>query len=292
MLLINEDFIATERIGSFCKNDVEVFTLRTDKIHPVVSGNKWFKLKLYIQEALEKGHKTIVTAGGAYSNHIVATAFACMHHRLKSVGFIRGEMPASLSHTLIHAKNYGMELHFMSRKDYKDQAFPPGFDSAGNYFIREGGYGAIGAAGMATLKYDHAAFTHVCCAVGTGTMMAGLINSKNPTTKLSGISVLKNNYQLKEDVLNLLEDKSHPVDIVHDYHFGGYAKYSPQLINFMNHLYFETGIPTDFVYSGKLFYAVNDLIEKDHFNSGSKILIIHCGGLQGNLSLPKGTLIF
>lgn len=290
MLPINEDFITTDRVDPFCKNDVEVYTLRTDKIHPVVSGNKWFKLKFYLEDARKKNAKTILTFGGAYSNHIVATAYACNQEGFQSVGIIRGEEPKNYSHTLKDALNYGMQLHFISRRDYKKKKFQT--DRSNNYIIPQGGYGSLGAAGIATLQYEKQKFNWVCCSVGSGTMMAGIIKSKNKTADIFGVSVLKNNYDLEQDVFRLLDDKSEPININHDYHFGGYAKYSDELIRFMNNFHQQTGIPTDFVYTAKLFYAINDLIGKEYFKKGSRILIIHCGGLQGNLSLPKGTLIF
>lgn len=292
MLLINEDFITTDRIDVFCKNGVEVYTLRTDKIHPVVSGNKWFKLKLYLQQAKQHNTETIVTYGGAYSNHIVATAFACQQQGFKSIGIIRGEEPKNYSHTLKNALDYGMQLHFLSRQDYKEKTLPAQFNDEKFYEIPEGGYGELGAAGIATIQYDKKKFDWICCAVGSGTMMAGLINSKNQSAQVVGISVLKNNFDLETDVHRLLTDKKEKKNINHDYHFGGYAKYNSDLISFMNQFYVQTNIPTDFVYSAKLFYGVNALIDKKYFQRGSKILVIHCGGLQGNLSLPKGTLIF
>ena len=292
MLSIHEDSITTDRIATLCKNEVEVYTLRTDKIHPVVSGNKWFKLKFYFQQALSQNAKTIVTFGGAYSNHIVATAYACKLKGLRSIGIIRGEEPKSYSHTLTDAMNYGMQLHFISRENYKRKVVPIELVSPENFFIPEGGYGPLGAAGMATLNYDKTKFNTACCSIGSGTMMAGLINSKLKSSEILGISILKNNYELNGDVYRLLMDKNEPVNIIHDYHFGGYAKYNDGLIRFMNSFYESTGIPTDFVYSAKLFFAINDLINKEYFKPGSKLLIIHCGGLQGNFSLPKGTLIF
>ena len=291
MALINEDLISTDRVEWLSRNGVKVYTLRTDKIHPVISGNKWFKLKYYLQEAQAQSKKTIITFGGAYSNHIVATAAACAQSGLKSTGIIRGEEPGNYSHTLRNAQHYGMQLHFVSRAMYKTKELPAGLAVDEPYIIPEGGYGSLGAAGAATIPYEKKKFHTVCCALGTGAMMAGLINSKEPDTQIIGVSVLKNNYELKDDVSRLLLNKNEKVNICHDYHFGGYAKYNERLIRFMNDFYANTCIPTDFVYTAKLFFAVNDLIEKGYLAAGS-ILVVHCGGLQGNLSLPKGTLIF
>lgn len=292
MMLINEELITTDRIDFLCRNNINVYALRTDKIHPVVSGNKWFKLKFYLKEALAQNANAIVTFGGAYSNHIVATAFACRQYGLECIGVIRGEEPKQYSHTLRDAVSYGMQLFFISRQDYKEKKLPQQLNASGYYCIPEGGYGALGAAGVATLQYDKNKFNTLCCAVGSGTMMAGLINSKKETASVMGISVLKNNNALEQEVRQLLLNDNEHVNMNHDYHFGGYAKFNTDLIDFMNLLYDQAGVPTDFVYSAKLFYAVHVLTGKNIFPANSNVLIIHCGGLQGNRSLPKGTLIF
>jgi len=280
------------------EKNVRVSVLRLDKIHPVISGNKWFKLKYYLEEArsLEKDH--IITFGGAYSNHIIATAAAGKMFGFRTTGIIRGEQPQELSHTLHLAKEYDMQLIFVSREEYKNKTRPKGLADSYNdfYSIKEGGYGKLGAKGAAEIL-DHCkkeTFSHIACAVGTSTMMAGLIKASLPQQQTIGIAVIKNEPTLKEELLNLLSpgERNKNFQLVADHHFGGYAKHKPELINFMNELYEDTSIPTDFVYTGKLFYGVIDLIKKNLFPSGSNILIIHSGGLQGNLSLPKRTLIF
>jgi 1-aminocyclopropane-1-carboxylate deaminase len=277
---------------------ISVYVLQLDKIHPVISGNKWFKLQFYLQDAIAKNRTNIITFGGAYSNHIVAAAAACNMHGLTSTGIIRGEKPRQLSHTLVMAKEYGMNLFFTERKKYKEKIIPDDLlkDGLNNYTINEGGYGKMGVAGAATILdlCELNDITHICCAVGTGTMMAGLVNAASSFQKIIGISVLKNNQSLEKEIAALIDDQSKEKSwkLFHGFHFGGYAKQSPSLIHFMNELYAATGVPTDFVYTAKLFYSVNDLAAKDFFPSGSHILIIHSGGLQGNDSLPKGTLIF
>jgi len=145
---------------------------------------------------------------------------------------------------------------------------------------------------MEILNYNKEAFTHCCCAVGTGTMMAGLTRAITSRQKMTGISVLKNNYDPENNLQSLLHDEPKEWQIIHDYHFGGYAKYKPGLIEFMNEFYRQTRIPSDFVYTGKLFFAISDLIKNNYFPAGSKLLLIHSGGLQGNSSLSKGTLIY
>lgn len=276
------------------EKDIEVSVLRLDKLHPVISGNKWFKLQFYLEEATGAKKSAIVTFGGAYSNHIIATAAACSLKGLASIGIIRGEEAPALSHTLQQAKHLGMQLCFISREDYAAKKIPPTLRDEDYYIINEGGFGETGAKGAAGIAsyFNIEKFTHIGCAVGTGTMMAGLLNATSLKQNIIGISALKNNKDLEPAVRNLLHDKNRAVTILHDYHFGGYAKYKPDLISFMNDFFRTTGIPSDFVYTGKMFYAIADLIRRDYFPSGSKLLLIHSGGLQGNESLPKGTLIF
>lgn len=277
----------------FAEKKIEVSVLRLDKIHPVISGNKWFKLRFYLEDALQQKKKTIVTFGGAYSNHIVATSAACKLKHFKSIGIIRGEEAAELSHTLLQAKEMGMQFCFINREDYREKRIPAQIQNDENYFIPEGGYREKGMKGAATIL-DHCNknnFTHYCCAVGTGTMMAGLIKASLPGQSVIGISVMKNNFELEKDVTSLLNGEDN-FKIIHDHHFGGFAKYNSELIDFMNWFYKQTAIPTDFVYTGKLFFAVIELIKKDFFPLNSKLLLIHSGGLHGNASLQKGKLIF
>lgn len=270
--------------------------LRLDKIHPVISGNKWFKLRYYLEETLKNNSKQILTFGGAYSNHIVAAACAAKSIGIKSTGIIRGEQPATLSHTLQHAKSYGMQLEFISRGDYKkrnEASFKEMLSErfAGAFIIPEGGAGANGIKGSAEIRslFNSDDYSHILCAVGTGTMFGGLANTSPPNQKITGICVLKGMHAGYEELIG--RNKSHQ-EINHDYHFGGYAKKTDVLIRFMNAFYEQAHVPTDFVYTGKLFYAAIDLVKKNHFHPSSRLLIIHSGGLQGNASLKPGTLIF
>jgi len=279
------------------EKNVTLSVLRLDKIHPIISGNKWFKLKYYLEETVASGKKHIATFGGAYSNHIIATAAAGKLFGLKTMGIIRGEKPTTLSHTLKQALAYGMEIVFISREQYRSQQMPVTLTDRDDFFvINEGGYGATGAKGAAEiLNYcKKQNYSHVACAVGTSTMMAGLVAASPPGQQVIGLPVLKNDDESMKDLLNLLspKEKVKKFTMIHAYHFGGYAKRSSALINFMNQFYSQSCIPTDFVYTGKLFYGVIDLVQDNYFPRGSNLLLVHSGGLQGNLSLPKGTLIF
>lgn len=277
---------------SWLPEQLEAAMLRLDKLDPEISGNKWFKLKYNLEAARSEGKRHILTFGGAYSNHIAATAATCHEAGLRCTGIIRGERPPVLSHTLQTALRQGMELEFISREAYRDsrQFFETRPDT---YVIPEGGHNTAGARGcediLSLFPTEH--FTHILCAVGTGTTLAGLINSATATQTVIGIPVLKGAGYLEADIKALL----HPGQtghwrLLHDFHGGGYAKVKPELIDFINIFFAETGIPTDIIYTGKLVKAFRELVHQRYFADNSKVLLIHTGGLQGNLSLPSGVL--
>ena len=294
---MNINNIYIQDISKFFNNILNISILRADLIDPVVSGNKWFKLQLYVRDAIAAGKTTLATFGGPYSNHIVATSTYGASMGLETVGFIRGEKPVALSPTLTDAMENGMTLHFVSREDFEQTEKIISHNQDPSWaWIPEGGYGITGAEGvksMLTIK-DTASFDTIICAVGTGTMMAGLIKAAAPHQQVIGLSVLKNNISIDEEIKALLtpDESKKNFEINHDYHFGGYAKHTPALIDFMNDCYKKMELPLDFVYTAKLVYGVEDLATKGKFDSTSKILIIHSGGLQGNRSFKKGTLIF
>ncbi len=275
-----------------CKTDI----LRLDNIHPTISGNKFFKLQLHIAKALVEGYRTIATFGGAYSNHIVAVACACREVGLQSVGIIRGEEPINKSDTLLQSASFSMQLKYVSREDFKDkEAIKNRYKEENYYWINEGGYSCLGAEGVKEIcNWIDETYTDIVCAVGTGTMMAGLIAGSLPNQKVTGISVLKGATNLQKDMEALLRpsDLQKNYEVIDGYHFGGYAKHPKELIDWMNLFYQQNEVPTDIVYTSKLCYAVNDLLQKGYFKPDSKLLLIHSGGLQGNLSLPVGTLVF
>lgn len=272
--------------------------LRLDAVHPLVSGNKWYKLKMYLAQALGGNKKAVVTFGGAFSNHIVATAAACAAAELTSFGIIRGEQAPALSPTLLQAQDLGMHLFFTSREAYRNKEIPESLSvllkDMNHIVIPEGGYGKEGMLGAATIfeGIDLKPYTHIVCAVGTGTTLAGLHLSALSHQQVVGVSVLKRAFSLQASVEQLLQPNRYNVHLLHDHHLGGYAKHTPQLLAFMNEWYRQTGIPTDFVYTGKLFLAFQYLAATGFFPGGSNILLVHSGGLQGNRSLRPGTLIF
>ena len=294
---MNINNIYIQVIKELCGNTLSISILRADLIDPVVSGNKWFKLQFYVRDAIEAGKTTLATFGGPYSNHIVATSKYGATMGLQTVGFIRGEKPVVLSPTLIDAMENGMTLHFLSRQNFLDPKKIISQNQDPSWaWIPEGGYGIQGAEGASTLLtiQNTQSFDTIICAVGTGTMMAGLIKAAASHQKIIGISVLKNNLSIDAEINALLTSKESKknFEIIHGYDFGGYAKHTQALIKYMNDTYKNLELPLDFVYTAKLMYAAEDLASKGKFEPASKILLIHSGGLQGNRSFKKGTLLF
>ena len=298
-----------QSISSFSRSQ-KVDLLRLDLLHPVVSGNKFYKLRFYIAAAIENGVSKVASFGGPYSNHIVALAFTAKEAGLNSIGYIRTNADEPMTPSLKEAKAYGMELVYLGRTDFqtkKASILELSATKSDTYFIDEGGYGTIGAKGAASIltENDTAHYNYIVCAVGTGTMLAGCINAASPNQKIIGIPVLKNEGSIENEINALLIDKndpnydssndkinSHSYTLLHQFHQGGYAKTNPKMIDFMNRLWDTEKIPTDIVYTSKLLFGVEQLIQENYFEKDASILVIHSGGLQGNRSLPVGTLKF
>jgi 1-aminocyclopropane-1-carboxylate deaminase len=293
---INTNLAKIQSLNLGKDQKVAIDVLRLDLIHPIISGNKWYKLRLYIEEAIKEGYIEIASFGGAYSNHIIAIACACNMHHLKSVGFIRGDKTEALSHTLQAAVNYGMQLNFISRANYKNKnEWIANNMQPNRYWIPEGGYGVLGAQGAASIldKVPLKNYSHIIAAVGSGTMLAGLLNGSMDHQTIIGISSQKNNLSLESEVIDLTKSgNQHRLIMMHDYHFGGFAKHPEELLHFMTDFWKKESIPTDIVYTSKVFFAVTDLLQKQYFKQGDSLLVIHSGGLQGNLSLPEKSLPF
>jgi len=279
--------------------EIVVDVLRLDLIHPVISGNKWFKLQGHWPR-IPQASGTVITFGGAWSNHLIATACAAHHSGIRSVGIVRGEAPRELSPTLRAARDYGMRLEFIRRSDYaarNDPALLAELSARypGAYIIPEGGGGPPGIQGCAGIlrTIDCTRYTHICCAVGTGAMFLGLALSARPEQYVIGIPVLKGVDPLAvPDACLLSPAQRTRSQTLSGYHFGGYARHPAVLLEFMNGLYRDTGIPTDIVYTGKLFFAIRDAVAHNIFPPFANLLLIHSGGLQGNRSLAPGTLQF
>ena len=298
--------IQIQVIKSLTSASVRTSILRLDALHPVVSGNKWFKLQYYIQDAISKKVSYVASFGGPFSNHLVALAFTAKQNNLKSIGYVRSNLNEPITPTLQEAVEYGMELKFIGRTNFQPQKanLLSKFNKHVNedtfknstepYFIDEGGYGLLGAKGAATIldKINLSNYDYIVCAVGTGTMMAGLINKSTHHQKVIGIPVLKNEASILNEIIALLDNPANPFTLLHEFHQGGYAKTNQSLFDFMNLLWVNEKIPTDIVYTGKLLMAVDHLLKNNYFSPNTSILVIHSGGLQGNRSLPNGTLFY
>ena len=294
------DPISIDPLTSFSSSNMEASILRLDKLHPIVSGNKWFKLRYYIEDAISQSCSTIASFGGPYSNHLVALAYAAKENNVKSIGYVRASKEDILTPSLQEAQAYGMQLEFIGRTHFQEikndllkTNQQSSIDNDFIYFIDEGGYGTIGAKGAATILNTHCKdYTTIIAAVGTGTMLAGLINAAEAHQDIIGIPVLKNENTIEDEIKALLINKAASFSLLHSFHQGGYAKTNPALFDFMNQLWTLEKIPTDIVYTGKLLMAVDSLLKENYFKAESKILVIHSGGLQGNRSLPLGTLLY
>lgn len=279
----------------FIEKKIKVFFKRDDLIHESISGNKWRKLK-YNLEASEG--RTIVTFGGAYSNHIAASAAACNYYKVNSIGIIRGERPKKMNNTLLLAEKMGMKLEFISRQEYKTKNSPAFLEKVKKkhenpFIIPEGGANQQGLRGCTEVIDELPSdFHYIVTAVGTGATIAGISMGLKKEQKAIGIVVLKGAEYLKDEIDDFIfngskENTDTKYVLNHDYHFGGYAKIDDELIQFMNDFYLKHQIKTDPVYSGKSLYALYDMIKKDMFPPHSKIIYYHCGGLQGIEGMEK-----
>jgi 1-aminocyclopropane-1-carboxylate deaminase len=274
-----------------------------DQVHELASGNKFFKLKYNFEQAIKEGKKTLLTFGGAFSNHIYATAAAANSEGFESIGIIRGEETFPINPTLKSAMEKGMQIHYLSREIYRkknetDFLEKIKADFGDFYLIPEGGTNAYAIHGTSEiLEEADSLFTHIGTSIGTGGTFLGLAASLNTNQTLLGFSSLKGDFIHKEIASLLKNFQIHPkglFSILDNYHFGGYSKYNPGLLDFIHWFYDTFGIPLDPVYTGKMMMGLMDLIKLDYFPKGSNILALHTGGLQGiagfnhrfGLSLP------
>jgi 1-aminocyclopropane-1-carboxylate deaminase len=280
----------------FDEKGLKVFIKRDDLIHPVISGNKWRKLKYLLIKAQAEGKNHLVTFGGAYSNHLLATAAAAARFGFKTTGIVRGEDVQN--DTLFMCRLHGMQLLFTDRESYRDKPalFQKHFgDDSDAFFIDEGGASIEAAQGCSELIAElPQSYQHLFCACGTGTTAAGIINGLHQQqlpTQFHAVPVFKNGEFMRDEIGKYLIP--HPAlsfgegsYIIHtDYHFGGYGKTTPELIDFIKEFVADTGILIEPIYTGKMLYAIFDLARKDHFAPGSSILAIHSGGIWGLLGM-------
>ena len=273
----------------FDERDLLVYTKRDDLIHPIISGNKWRKLKYLLKEAQHKQKSHLVTFGGAFSNHLLATAGAAARFGFKATGIVRGE--AVNNDTLFMCRLHGMNLIFADRESYRDKPalFDHYFgDDEQAFFIDEGGASPEAVKGCSELINELTeSYDHILCAAGTGATAAGIISGiaqKQLNTTCHIIPVFKNGYFIGDEINKLLPAPA-KYELHTQYHFGGYGKTTDELINFVKQFVADTGILIEPVYTGKMFYALFDLAAKNYFKPGDKILAIHTGGLFGLLGM-------
>lgn len=267
--------------------DVRLFVKREDLIHPFVSGNKFRKLKYNLAEAKKEKQTSLVTFGGAFSNHITAVAAAGKNNDFKTIGIIRGEELVSkidTNPTLQFAASQGMQFKFVTRKEYREKTSKEFLvqltEEFGRFYtIPEGGTNELAVKGCAEIITEATKeFDTICCAVGTGGTIAGISKGAFLYQKILGFPALKGDF-LQEEVSQFTSKNNW--ELVHDYHFGGYGKVTEELIAFINTFKKQTSIPLDPIYTGKMLYGIIDLIKKGHFAKQNRILAIHTGGLQG-----------
>lgn len=275
---------------------VQVLVWREDMNHQFISGNKWWKLKYNLMEAQRLGHDTLLTFGGAYSNHIYAVAAAAREAGFKSIGIIRGEETLPLNNTLLFAEACGMKLHYVSRTTYRTKATPDFIEALqkqfGNfYLIPEGGTNVFAVQGCEELGQNLLTvdFDTLYLPVGTGGTIAGIIKALNNQRNVMGVSVLKGDFHV-QDIKTLLQDYNQKKNVQHvygnwyvatSYHHGGYAKVTPELIQFIQKMNDKHNLPLDPVYTGKMMWAVLEDVKKGLYTRGTTLLALHTGGLQG-----------
>ncbi|WP_333874201.1 1-aminocyclopropane-1-carboxylate deaminase/D-cysteine desulfhydrase [Methylobacter sp.] len=266
---------------------IELWMKRDDLLHPVISGNKWRKLKYILDHALSVGANTLISMGGAYSNHLHALAYAGKVLGLKTIGLVRGEQPEILTPTLQDMTKWGMSLEFVSRTEYRQlRRYKNWHDLPGlkpwQYWLPEGGAQTLALKGVGELVTEvEIPYDTICVPCGTGTTLAGIIEAVPEQTSVLGFAALKNAGFLTEEVRSVLSQSCNNWQINLDYHFGGFAKINAGLNAFIEDFELKTTIPLEPIYTGKMMYAVYDLIKKHYFRPGQRIIAVHTGGLQG-----------
>jgi len=284
--------IQTQEIstGILDEKEVQLFVKRIDLTHEFISGNKWYKLKYNLLEAERNSYNTLLTFGGAYSNHILATSVLANENGFKSIGIIRGERCAFLNPTLKLAEEHGMQLHYISRKEYQSKQTSKFLSVLKNkfgdfYLIPEGGSNKFALKGTSEIITKNDSQDYICCSVGTGTTLAGIINSSSFKQNIIGFQAIKGFTELEKEIQSITTKNNWQLN--NNFCFGGYAKTNPLLINFINTFNENQLIPLDAIYTGKMMFGILELISKDYFPRGSSILAVHTGGLQGNKGMNQ-----
>ncbi len=274
---------------------ITLYLLRLDTIDLYAGGNKLFKLKYNLEEAQKQGFKKILTFGGTWSNHLAAVA-SVNNKALPIIAVVRGEEPKIYSDTLNYCKTKGVELHFVSRSDYRNKTEPFFIETLKNkfgdfYLLPEGGSNGLAVKGCKEIiDYIPIDFDYICTPVGSGGTLAGITTGLKAHQQALGFSALKGTDYLTDEVNKLIgntEIKNSQFNIISEYHFGGYTKTTTELLSFKADFEKKHNIPLDYVYTAKMMYGIFDKIQKDSFKEGSTIVVIHTGGLQGNKGFEK-----
>ena len=263
---------------------IKLFIKRIDLIHPYVSGNKFYKLKYNFIELKKQKKNKVLTFGGAYSNHICATSFLANKNNIKSIGIIRGEQHSQLNSTLEFARKKGMDIHYFSREEYRNKHKPCFIEElkyryGDFYLLPEGGSNILAVKGTEEIIDDDNS-NYICCSIGTGGTIAGIMNASKKNQMIIGFPALKSYLDLQNNIKKWSRRSN--LKLEYGYVGKGYAKISKELIKFINTFYNNYNIPLDAVYNGKMMFGIFDLVSKDYFKEGSSILAIHTGGIQGN----------
>ena len=278
--------ILTQKI-QLSNTNISVFIRREDLIHPFISGNKFRKLKYNIVQAKTENQDTLLTFGGAFSNHIAAAAYAGKEYGFRTIGIIRGdELESKIfeNPTLTFAQECGMQFKFVTRESYRHKTEAQFIENLKQefgdfYLVPEGGTNEFAVKGCEEILAEaDSQYDYICTAVGTGGTISGIINSSLPHQKVMGFPALKGDF-LKEDIRKFAQNENW--ELITEYHFGGYGKVNPELIAFINQFYAQNHVPLDPIYTGKMVFGVMDLINNNYFPENSKILLIHTGGIQG-----------
>lgn len=273
--------------------NITLYIKRDDLLHPHMSGNKFRKLKYNLAQAKKENKQTLLTFGGAFSNHILAVAAAGKEYGFKTIGVIRGEElqgKTSDNPTLQKAQDFGMIFEFVTRERYREKNNPKIVEELSNkygdfYVIPEGGTNDLAVKGCEEILIsEDEEFDYICCSAGTGGTISGIINCSKSSQQVLGFPALKGDF-LRQDICRFVTKSNW--ELITDYHFEGYAKVSEELIRFINKFYQKYKIPLDPIYTGKMAFGVLDLIDKNYFPENSKILMIHTGGLQGIAGMNK-----
>ena len=267
----------------------KVYIKRDDLIHPIVSGNKWRKLNYNFRFYYDNNYSGIISMGGAFSSHIQSLSFICFQKNIPCVILIRGQKPKILNDILKQCENNNAKLIYLSRNDYSNNMAVQEIKTKNwpnHYFIPEGGANRHGIEGCQEIINEiNIDYDEIFCEVGTGATLAGLASYCNKKVKVCGVVVLKGaekiNDQIEKNYFNLFNKSlNNNIHYLTQYHFGGYAKHSMELVNFIRKFYKETGIKTDPIYSGKLFFALIDQLKNDD-DENKKVIALHSGGLSG-----------